>query len=332
MTGYSVPAPAGATQTGCSTRQMDSNGRVMAHIAVFLFAVCISAATWANSVTSGGDCANVRAPDYDLQRHASNVHDMALELLGFLEGNVQRVAIVSRAGSDLSSYRFRSPRRQKYTHAGLVWKSSRDGLWRLKHVLNVCAGESSEIFVQSLVEFFDDDPFYYDVYVGVPSVELQERIAVILEDEEAPRRLHNPRYSNIANPFVPQYQNSNGWVLAVIASAQVGLKTYRDVQSQYRSIGYVPSQVRVSILSQLGALFTANATVGDHPRPVDGWYEFVSAASLYRHVSTTDRLIRQLEICHSLGCNTPLRIVNGTGSSSGRQSREVSVGQQQDRQ
>ena len=197
--------PVDAVQTSRDAQQTSAKPAIAACVAGLLLAICISAATSANSVTSGGDCADARPPAYDLKKYERNTQDMALALLGFLNDNVQRVAIVSRAGSDLSSYRFRRPPKQKYTHAGLVWKSSRDGLWRFRHVLNVCAGKSSEIFVQSLVQFFDDDPFYYDVHVGAPSVELQERIGNILEDEEALQRLHNPKYSNIANPFNTQY-------------------------------------------------------------------------------------------------------------------------------
>ena len=312
---HSRRLPDNAVQTGCGARQTSAKPAFAACAAGLLLASFISAAASANSVTSGGDCANARATAYDLKKHERNAQDMALALLGFLNDNVQRVAIVSRAGSDLSGYRFRRPSKQKYTHAGLAWKSSRDGLWRFRHVLNVCAGESSDIFVQSLVQFFDDDPFYYDVRAGVPSVELQEGIASILEDEEASQRLHNPKYSNIANPFNTQYQNSNGWVLAVIASAQVGLKTYQDVQSRFGRLGYVPSQVKVGFFRQFGSLFTANATVEDHPRPVDGWFEFVSAASLYRYVGTTDRLLRNVELCHVAGCGIPVRIVSANGAS-----------------
>ena len=170
---------------------------------------------------------------------------MALVLLEFLERNARRAAVVSRAGADLSRNRFRNPGKQKFTHTGLVWKSSRDGLWRFKHVLNVCAGPSSEIFVQSVVQFFDDEPFYYDIHVAVPSEKLQEGIAAVLEDEAASRRLHNPRYSNVANPYRAEFQNSNGWVLAIVAAAQSVRTTVPELQAHYRRAGYVASRVKV---------------------------------------------------------------------------------------
>ena len=140
----------------------------------------------ASSVTSGSgasgkNCERESAPRDVLERHRVNALDMALGLLDFLEANARMVALVSRAGSDLSEYRFRDPKRQKYTHAGFAWKSSRDGRWRFKHALNVCAGPSSQLFVQSLVQFFDDDPHFYDLRIAIPSLALQESIVKVLE-------------------------------------------------------------------------------------------------------------------------------------------------------
>ena len=276
------------------------------------FFLSVSPAGLANSVTSGGGCENAQAPEYDRERHRDNVHDMALALLAFLERSAPRAAVVSRAGADLSKNRFRNPRKQKFTHTGLVWKSARDGSWRFRHALNVCAGPSSELFVQSLVQFFDDEPFYYDIQVTVPSETLQERIAALLEDDAASRRLHNPRYSNIAYPFRAEYQNSNGWVLAVVAAAQSGRRSVPELQAHYRKAGFVPSRVKVGFLKKLGAGFVPNATVSDHPpRLFGGWYEFVSSASVHRYLADTDRPLAGREICHPAGCNIPVATLIG---------------------
>ena len=290
--------------------------RTMTGVAVCFALLGAPAIGSANSVTSGsgGNCERESAPEDVLERHRMNAHDMALALFDFLEGNARMAAVVSRAGSDLSAYRFRDPKRQKYTHAGFAWRSSRDGRWRFKHALNVCAGPSSQLFVQSLVQFFDDDPHFYDLRIAVPSLALQERIVKVLEDEAASRRLHIPKYSNIANPFRAQYQNSNGWVLAVTASAQSGRRSYRAVQGHYRKAGYLPSRVKLGLLKKLGAGFIPNATTRDHPpRLFGGWYRFVSAASLERYLAGTDRLLGRTEICHPQGCNIPVATLNGAG-------------------
>ena len=278
----------------------------------FLLLLSVSPAGSADSVTSQGACEHADEPDYDLRAHRVHLHDMALLLLDFLEGNARRAAVVSRAGADLSKNRFRKPRKQKFTHAGVVWKNTRDGLWRFRHVLNVCAGATSEIFVQNVVQFFDDDPFYYDIRVTVPSEKLQEGIAAVLEDDSVVRRLHIRNYSNIAYPFRAQFQNSNGWVLAVIAAAQSGRTTVPELQTHYRRAGYVPSRVKVGFFKKIGAGFVANASLDDHPgRLLGGWYEFVSAASVHQYLADTDRPMAEREICHPAGCNVRLTTLNG---------------------
>ena len=264
-----------------------------------------------HAITSGGGCKEqTEEPKYDLKKHQNNVNTSALTLYNYLDKNVAKVAIVARAGRDLSEEDFRYPQDQKYTHAGLVWKSSLDGKWRFKHVLNICAGDSSKIFVQSLAQFFNDDPFSYDFVVIVPSEELQDKIVPILEKKNGlAEDLQNPRYSNIANPFALKYQNSNGWVLQVLAAAESGKSTQRGTMYYYQKMGYRPSQVKISWWRKLGAFFVANAHTDDHPGG-DSWYDFVSAESLYGWLKHRGKLMTREDFCHSTGCNVPLTTLN----------------------
>lgn len=261
---------------------------------------------------SGGGCGNTeeqKQPDYDTASHAQNAYDSAFSLLEQLKTHAQRSAIVARAGADLSKENFSSP--QKYTHAGIAWKSSEDGLWRFKHILNVCAGPDSSLFVQNLVQFFDDGPHFYDFKIGVPSPQLQEKIADILESGLV-NTLHNPRYSNIANPFSNQYQNSNGWVLNIIAAAQSGLQNITSIQNYLYGNSYTPHQVRVGWLRGKLAVFTANAATRDHTRKEkrSRWYNFVSAKSIFNYLDQTDHPVFIDEFCHQEGCNIPFSQLN----------------------
>ena len=279
---------------------------------LFCFIVLPFYGETASVTQSGGNCNNTeeqKQPDYDVISHAQNAYDSSFSLLEYLKTHVQRSAIVARAGSDLSKEKFDSP--QKYTHAGIAWKSSEDGLWRFQHILNVCAGPTSTLFVQNLVKFFDDGPHFYDFQIGIPSPQLQEEIADVLESNLA-NTLHNPRYSNIAHPFKNQYQNSNGWVLNIIASAQSGLKNISDIQSYLQKKGYIPSQVRVGWLRGKLSIFTANATTRDHTRKEKRkrWYKFVSAKSVFNYLDQTDHSVVINEVCHQEGCNIPFSKLN----------------------
>ena len=274
---------------------------------------------WPVSVTSAGGCDEESAKkqiDYDVHSHTQNAYNMAFSLLEYLKNHATRVAIVARAGSDLSKENFKSPEQQKYTHAGIVWKSLEDGLWRFKHILNVCAGATSSLFVQNLVQFFNDGPHFYDFKIGVPSLSLQEKIANVLESDLV-NSLHNPQYSNIANPFRNEYQNSNGWVLNIVVSAQSSLGRISYIQRYLYRNQYVPSQVRVGWLRGKLSAFSANATIRDHTREEKRrrWYNFVSAASVFNYLIQTDQSARIDEVCHPEGCNIPFSQLNALSTN-----------------
>ncbi len=268
------------------------------------------------SEDSTGDCDNNASPNYDVESHRKHAQSAGLSLLDYLENNVETLAVVARAGGDLSTEDFRNPDKQKYTHAGFVYKSTEKSPWLFKHVLNVCSGESSDIFVQNLVQFFNDGPHFYDFHILIPSPYLQQQIVAVLESDLA-GTLHNPKYSNIANPFHTDYQNSNGWILSVVAGAQAQahqgqtLSHIEQTQDWYRA-DFVPSQVQVGVLRGLFSAFVPNATVSDHTQEEksSGWYNFVSTASLFRYLKDTDDVVEIREICHSQGCNIPFAVLN----------------------
>ena len=275
-------------------------------LSVFLFLFAFAGHTGSSS----GTCGEASEPAYSLEKHRDNINTMALELYNYLDAHVARVAIVARSGGDISSENFRYPRNQKYTHAGLAWKSSQDGKWRFRHVLNVCAGSSSEIFIQSLAHFFNDDPHFYDFVIAVPSEDLQEKIAAIIEDDTAVDNFHNPRYSNVANPFARRYQNSNGWILNILAAAESGARTIGEAMDYYTRMNYRPSQVEIGFLRRLGVDFVDNAHLDDHPSGHGGWFNFVSAESLINYLKQRGKLISRDDICHPSGCNIPLKRIN----------------------
>ncbi len=269
-----------------------------------------------------GDFAEPDKPDYNLESHTKNMHSAALALFNYLDKNVEKLALVARVGGDLSIEQFKNPSQPKYTHVGLVWKSSEDGKWRFRHVLNICRGPSAQIFVQNLAEFFNDEPHFYDVRVGIPSVHLQNKIARILENGFS-HVVFIPQYSNIANPFHIKYQNSNGWVLNVVAMAQSSkiisanntaknqsanlhsnLELIKKLQ-QYYGKAYVPSRAFVTGMRQFGAgLFVSNVAFDDHSSNEiqNNWFNFVSVESVFQYLKKTDHFI-DTEICHQGMCN-----------------------------
>jgi hypothetical protein len=89
------------------------------------------------------------------------------------------------------------------------------------------------------------------------------------------------------------YQNSNEWVLEVIAMAQGRLRgqtilNRADAQKMHEALGYRGSKVQVSFFEQLfGGLFKPNVAFSDHPHEAfhNGWFEFVSVRSIKEYLA-----------------------------------------------
>ncbi len=113
-----------------------------------------------------------------------------------------------------------------------------------------------------------DDPFRYESLVVIPDAATQRRLAAILASG-VPRTLHEDRYSVVAYPFSTAYQNSNQWVLEVLAVAIADdpLVADRDGAQQWlRTHRFRPTTLEIPAMTRLGAdLFKANVTFDDHP-------------------------------------------------------------------
>ncbi len=131
-----------------------------------------------------------------------------------------------------------------------------------------CGTAFSSLYNEGLAKFFYDDMFAWDTLILIPSPELQARIVATLADPAILKGMHQPNYNMVAYPFSTQYQNSNQWVLEVIASAMQG-ETQTDrtlLQEWLKQSGYQPSMLRILALHRLaGRMFRANVAFDDHP-------------------------------------------------------------------
>ena len=223
------------------------------------------------------------------------------------------VVIVGRMGSDLSDRNFRNPRRLQFTHAGFAVYDQEAGQWYFDHLLNTCGGPSSDLYKQSLLQFFQDSPFDYDTRIIVPTKEVQEKIKFVL-DSDLRDNLHHRQYSKIAYPFSTRYQNSNQWLLELIGAAQILAEedlhptqiNRNNVQHFLHDNGYVPT---TAILGALEGFFGAGLGIGtgdgtnthfdDQPRRYKP--QFVSVESIELYLKRAQALETSLTIC--LGTN-----------------------------
>lgn len=111
--------------------------------------------------------------------------------------------------------------------------------------------------------------------IVIPTPALQQRLlAVIASPTYA--RLHDPRYSVIANPFTLGRQNCTEFVLDVIQAAISRTDDIKKIKAQEKA-SFAAQKVRVNLLKLLfGSLFRAEVSMSDQPgEPVTATFETI---------------------------------------------------------
>ncbi|CAB5514637.1 DUF2145 domain-containing protein [Achromobacter xylosoxidans] len=181
----------------------------------------------------------------------------ALEVLA---GIPEPVALIARVGQDLTSYGV------NFSHMAFAVRRQ-DG-WYVVHKLNECNTSKAGIYEQTLFEFFEDS----DVTKPGAIWRLDAKVAKALEAALAGEHLldyHEPSYSMVQYPFSTKHQNSNGWVLEMLASVlgASGAEPKRaTAQAWLQAAGYLPQTVEVGFFKRLGARMTQESIFfDDHP-------------------------------------------------------------------
>lgn len=191
-----------------------------------------------------------------------------------LDASGAQVAVLARAGQDLSKYGL------QWSHLGFVYKDAaqQPAVWRVVHKLNHCGTDHAALFRQGLGEFFLDSPHRYDAAFVVLRPELQQALLPVLTDNARVVRFNERRYSMVSYAFGTTYQQSNQWVLETLAGAAApDVASRRAAQDWLRAQGYQPTDLRLSALTRLGGRLTqANIAFDDHP----------TARRIARHIET----------------------------------------------
>lgn len=205
---------------------------------------------------AGQTCLEI-PPDAEQVVQATQMAELVLTQLNEL---TDEVVLISRVGQDLTKYGL------KYSHMAFAVKQETG--WGVVHELNKCGTAESALYDQGLVDFFSDKPVRYQAGIWRLQPHVQSRIKRALAGKPA-ARMHGGQYSMLAYPFNTQYQNSNGWLLEVLAYSLAPadeVETRSDAQGWLRKSGYVPTKLAISMLTRLGARITrANIAFDDHP-------------------------------------------------------------------
>ncbi|MBO9740483.1 DUF2145 domain-containing protein [Xanthomonas axonopodis pv. begoniae] len=240
-------------------------------------------------------------PRYPTPQATAAMFDMATSTAQTLDALPDaKVVLLARGGQDLSRYGL------KHSHLAFAMRDD-DGIWRVRHLLNRCKSDASQLYVEGLSNFVGESAVSHDLRVGVLTPAVQQHLRALLSDSgELAHRLHETRYSMVAYPFSTDYQNSNQWVLEVLAAALAAdaqpptvIGDRRAAQAWLQAARYHPSILHLDLKQRVGARFVAaNATTTDHPvgERVSGNYSVVTVESVFDFLHQRDALAQELSI------------------------------------
>jgi hypothetical protein len=253
-----------------------------------LITVCLLGVTAAHA----GRACTEKQPD---ARTVMQAMELAHKTKLALEDSGAQVALIARVGQDLSKYGLR------YSHMGYIWRDHPQGRWIVVHALNHCGTAESALYNEGLANFFMDDLFAYEALILVPNADLQRRVAMLLSSE-APLMLHEPSYNMVSYAFSTKYQNSNQWILELLAAASANdakISERKQAQAWLKMVGFEPITVKVSALGRLGGrMFRANIAFDDHPfdRRMAGQIDTVTVDSINGFINQKGMILYKLVV------------------------------------
>jgi hypothetical protein len=198
-------------------------------------------------------------------RPAAEIAGFAGKVEAALAARGARVAIVGRIGRDPAEL----PPGLTYTHVGFwVYSEIRtaDGRIVPGYAVYNLYQKDEDPDSSELKQDFPPD-FFASVYqlrskVIIPSPELQARLLRIIASPTY-AKLHNPRYSVVANPYRGKYQNCTDFVLEIIMAALYRTEDEQAIRSDIQAY-FEATPVKVGGAKRLlGSLFVRGVAVSD---------------------------------------------------------------------
>jgi hypothetical protein len=227
-----------------------------------------------------------------------------------LERSGSRVALIARAGLDLSRFG------QLYSHAGIALRDNPGGPWAVRQLYYACDESRPRLFDQGIAGFAlgAEAPARGHISLVFPP----DEDAVLLESAALDKRLAlallGGEYSANAYAYGTRYQNCNGWVAELLASAWGRLdgsstgsnsgkhSAREDAQAWLRTQGYTAGPVRIpSHWMMFAGQFVPLVHMNDHP--VEDMHALALhtsvPASIEAFVRRRTPHARRVELCHT---------------------------------
>lgn len=235
--------------------------------------------------------------------------DRVLRFAGVVRQELERsggkVALISRAGTDLSRFGL------LYSHAGVALRGDADGAWAVRQLYYACDDARPHLFDQGISGFAlgADAPSSGHVSLLFLPDDDAEQLERAARDKQLALALLAGKYSANAYAYGTSYQNCNQWVAELLAGAWggvagAGAQVREQAQDWLRAQGYVPGPVRVpGHLLMFAGQFVPRVHVNDHP--VDDIHALALQVSVPASIEAFVRQrapqTRRVEICHDEG-------------------------------
>ena len=234
--------------------------RVRFRLGVAVLALCAGGSAWAGIPTFCERASEISAAEQDRVLRFAGVVKRELEQSG------ARVALVARAGTDLSRFGL------LYSHAAVALKDNPAGPWAVRQLYYACDEARPRLFDQGMAGFAlgaDTPAAGHMSLVFLPEEDgaLLERAAL---DKPLALSLLAGEYSANAYAFGTRYQNCNQWVAELLAGAwgrpDSVVSPREQAQAWLRTQGYTAGPVRIpSHAMMFAGQFVPLLHVNDHP-------------------------------------------------------------------
>ncbi|BDT60500.1 hypothetical protein MasN3_39940 [Massilia varians] len=225
-----------------------------------------------------------------------------------LERSGARVALIARAGLDLSRFG------QLYSHAGIALRDNPGGPWAVRQLYYACDESRPRLFDQGVAGFAlgADAPTRGHISLVFPPDEDAALLEGAALDKRLALALLGGEYSANAYAYGTRYQNCNGWVAELLASAWGGAHARPDggagahprehAQDWLRAQGYTAGPVRIpSHWLMFAGQFVPLVHMNDHP------LDDIHALALHTSVPASIEAFvrrrapeaRRVELCHT---------------------------------
>ena len=217
-----------------------------------------------------------------------------------LDASGGQLALIARSGLDLDRFG------QRYSHAGVSLKTSRNTAWSVRQLYYACDEQAPRIFDQGMSGFVLGMASPQAGFVSVVLMPHDRAAALaqaVLDDRQA-LQLLGASYSANAHPFSLRYQNCNQWVAEMLATAwgppDASANPRASAQAWLQGNGYEPTVFEVG-WRPLMWLSTLSPWLhdDDHP-PADiqrQIYRVSMPASIEAFVRRREPLATRIEFC-----------------------------------